>query len=142
MKEAQAEAVEGDVDEVEFDLGGDAPEQVEEAVETEQPAEEACVVYGYELGAEAVRLSDTIAAAELPVALSDIEIVGMVDGEAQDWVRITPEDGDYIVRAAQDFAAAELAVVTAEDIQTVMLLNGVKAEEVVEESEEATEEIT
>ena len=38
VKEPQAEAVEGDVDEVEFDLGGEAPEQVEEPVEVELPA--------------------------------------------------------------------------------------------------------
>ena len=144
-------------EEVEVDLSDldGATEAVEEA---EAVVPEAVPSDGtFDLaGSHQVMLSEVLAQTMLPVSRDQIEMVGLVDdslqgdeaqGEAP--VAVAMLEQDVAITALRDFSTAEIAIVTADDIYTIQLMNGAAsaeteaaAEETTEETEETVEENT
>ena len=115
-------------------------DEADEIYEAEMPADGS-----YDMnGADQAMLSEILAAADLPVKNEDIQMVGLVDddnsGDAP--VAIALVDQDFAVSATSSFDSVELAIVTADTIYTVKLLNGGAAAPAIEEAEEvdATED--
>ncbi|MBR1560175.1 MAG: hypothetical protein IJ646_08050, partial [Clostridia bacterium] len=117
----------------------------EAAVEA-APVEEAQVAYAHSL-AEPVLLSQIIEG--LPVEIDAVVEVAAVVGAEDEASPVGVEvlEGDWLIYALRDFDAAELAVLTAEDVLVVTLIDGravaeVEAEvEAEEEKDELTAEI-
>ena len=109
-------------------------DEADEIYEVEMPADGS-----YDMnGADQAMLSEILAAADLPVKNEDIQMVGLVDddnsGDAP--VAIALVDQDFAVSATSSFDSVELAIVTADTIYTVKLLNGGAAAPAIEEAEE------
>ena len=80
----------------------------------------------YTLGAKAL-LSDIINSTDLKIKLETIKKVGIVDsdGSQEGLVEIREEDnGDYIIKALRDFAQVEMAIVLADEVMVVKLVDG------------------
>ena len=135
-------------EEVEVDLSDleGATEAVEEA---EAVVPEAVPSDGtFDLaGSHQVMLSEVLAQTMLPVSRDQIEMVGLVDdslqgdeaqGEAP--VAVAMLEQDVAITALRDFSTAEIAIVTADDIYTIQLMNGAASAEIEAAAEETTEE--
>ena len=135
-------------EEVEVDLSDleGATEAVEEA---EAVVPEAVPSDGtFDLaGSHQVMLSEVLAQTMLPVSRDQIEMVGLVDdslqgdeaqGEAP--VAVAMLEQDVAITALRDFSTAEIAIVTADDIYTIQLMNGAANAEIEAAAEETTEE--
>ncbi|MBQ3454001.1 MAG: hypothetical protein IJG25_03965, partial [Thermoguttaceae bacterium] len=99
-------------------------------------ANEAPVTPTYVLGSKAL-LSNIIESTGLNIKIKKIKEVGIVDNDGSQvgLVEITKKDnGDYRIKALRDFDQVELAIVLADEVVVVKLLDGVApAEPVVEE---------
>ncbi len=135
-------------EEVEVDLS-DLEEATEAVEETEAVESEAVPSDGtFDLaGSHQVMLSEVLAQTMLPVSRDQIEMVGLVDdslqgdeaqGEAP--VAVAMLEQDVAITALRDFSTAEIAIVTADDIYTVQLMNGAASAEIEAAAEETTEE--
>ena len=122
------DGVDAVVEETEAELTvEDEPEAVEDAFDAEEyEAFAEDVAYVVALDAPR-RLSGMLEEVGLAIALADIENVGVVEN-GEDWegpVWIERDGEDYIIGAQRDFDTAELAVVTAEDVAIINLIDGV-----------------
>ena len=99
-------------------------------------ANEAPVTPTYVFGSKAL-LSNIIESTGLNIKIKKIKEVGLVDNDGSQvgLVEITKKDnGDYRIKALRDFDQVELAIVLADEVVVVKLLDGVApAEPVVEE---------
>ncbi len=127
-------------------IGSEENEEGDEPVESDE-AEEAAVedaglACWFDLnGANQALLGEVLAATELPVRREQIQMVGLVDDGSSDApVAVGLTEQDVIISALRDFDAAEIAIVTADDIFTVTLLNGRAPAEPAGESEAVAEE--
>lgn len=135
-------------EEVEVDLS-DLEEATEAVEEAEAVVPEAVPSDGtFDLaGSHQVMLSEVLAQTMLPVSRDQIEMVGLVDdslqgdeaqGEAP--VAVAMLEQDVAITALRDFSTAEIAIVTADDIYTIQLMNGAASAEIEAAAEETTEE--
>ena len=124
--------IEPPVDEIETELAGeDAAPAVEDAVPLEivyeDQAEETVQQPEYVINGSAVLLSDILSA--LGMKASGIQTVGELEGDtfAEDPVNFAVEatQNDYELRVLRDFDAAELGVVTADEVIVITLKNGI-----------------
>ena len=138
-----------DQDELSLALTPEEPTEVE----TEEAPVEAVEVpeadkYSYSMkDQDSVRLSQVLQAAKVPVKMSQITMVGLVEGETaespRDLLAIQPEASDFTFVPLKDFDRVEVAVVTDSDIVTFALTDGVAPvieETPVEEAPAETEE--
>ena len=117
------------------DMGGDVNEV--------QPVD-----YSYDLGgASAALLSGILVAADVPLQIDDVEMVGLLGGYADDAGRVisvTETENDYVIDVEEDFRETGIAVYTAEKQYTIALKNGTARKEAPTEAPtpEVTEEPT
>ena len=137
-----SENVDEAIDETEYDLieaGLEEESAPQDDIEETETHEENGIPT-YKLGDKgAVALSKVLDKAGLPVSLDQIEMVGVVDNDdgASGLVSIVKDGDDYTITALGSFDSIELAVVTADDILTVVLTDAVVTD--VETEEEQTE---
>lgn len=137
--EAVFEDADAEVEEVEaeLDVDDEADEGVFDADEGEPVADD---MENAVLLDAPKYLSEIIEGAQVEIALADVADIGLVEGdEPADLLWIERDGEDYLIGAKQDFDAAELAVVTADDIIIINLVNGVAQAEPTEEVEELNE---
>ena len=137
--EAVFEDADAEVEEVEaeLDVDDEADEGVFDADEGEPVADD---MENAVLLDAPKYLSEIIEGAQVEIALADVADIGLVEGdEPADLLWIERDGEDYLIGAKQDFDAAELAVVTADDIVIINLVNGVAQAEPTEEVEELNE---
>ncbi len=124
--------IEPPVDEIETELAGeDAAPAVEDAVPLEivyeDQAEETVQQPEYVINGSTVLLSDILSV--LGMKASGIQTVGELEGDtfAEDPVNFAVEatQNDYELRVLRDFDAAELGVVTADEVIVITLKNGI-----------------
>ena len=124
--------IEPPVDEIETELAGeDAAPAVEDAVPLEivyeDQAEETVQQPEYVINGSAVLLSDILSA--LGMKASGIQSAGELEGdtlaEAPVNFAVEATQNDYELRVLRDFDAAELGVVTADEVIVITLKNGI-----------------
>ncbi len=150
----EAEAQEGEavdveveaLEEVALGTAENEPAEPELPEDEEEPAVAEADAYSYSMaGRESVKLSEVLETVQMPVQLSDIAMIGLVDGEsdapAAELLAIQPEARDFTFVPLRDFERVEVAVVTDSDILTFVLTDAVApAEEEVPEPEAQAEE--
>ena len=136
FEEALTDDIEGPVDEITMELGGDEAEvQADDGLEIVYE-ETAPTVYEYDLdGASEAAVADVLAANGLP---AEYIAAGELVDDAFDAVDFAVEDG--AIKVLKDFDVAELGVDADTEIYTVYLRNGkAPAEEPTEVGENQTE---
>lgn len=97
------------------DMGADANEV--------QPVD-----YSFDLdGASTALLSGILVAADIPLQINDVDMVGLPGGYAEEAGRVisvTEAENDYVIDVKEDFRETGIAVYTAEKQYTIALKNG------------------
>lgn len=75
-------------------------------------------------GSGRVNLSDILAACGMPIGLGDVEMLGQPGGDSDAPISVERQGADYGISVLEPFDEARLAVYTANDLYTLLLLDG------------------